>query len=188
MIQRIQSFYLVLAVCAMALCFMFPVVTCHVDGGSAEGQPATSAMPVQIEGKMYLVDRADAGVSMQIDGKAETLPQKKFVSTWPLVVTAALAGLLALVSIFLFANRMRQVRVVAFAFLINVAYLFIVFISTYDTFTDHVTQMAEAMGCAVSCHYSIGTWMAVVSLLLLFLAQRAIRRDEAKVRAADRLR
>ena len=25
MIQRIQSFYLILAACAMALCFMFPV-------------------------------------------------------------------------------------------------------------------------------------------------------------------
>ncbi len=36
--------------------------------------------------------------------------------------------------------------------------------------------------------YSVATWAAVAAVALLFLAQRAIKRDEAKVRAADRLR
>ena len=31
MIQRIQSLWLVLAVCCMALCFMFPVAEYHMD-------------------------------------------------------------------------------------------------------------------------------------------------------------
>ena len=34
----------------------------------------------------------------------------------------------------------------------------------------------------------MGTWISFASIVTLFLAQHAIRKDEAKVRAADRLR
>ena len=188
MIQRIQSFYLVLAVCALALCFMFPVATCEVTPLPDDATLTAAQNGAQISAKLYLVQRADAGVNIQVGDQLLTAPQNKLVATWPLIVTAAIAALLALVSIFMFGNRMRQVRVVACAFLFNVAFLFIVFIGTVDHFMDNVNQLASANGLQVSATFSVATWSSVVSLLFLFLAQRAIRRDEAKVRAADRLR
>ena len=118
-----------------------------------------------------------------------TMPQRGVATTWPLAVVAALAGILSLVSIFLFKNRMRQVRVVACAFLLNVVYLFILFIGQVDGYAKQVAAFgAQVQAPEVSTTYSIATWAAVASLLLLFLAQRSIKRDEAKVRAADRLR
>lgn len=185
MIQRIQSFYLVLAVCAIALCFMFPVAIFDATGD--EGMP-------HIVSHLYLIPRdntAEGDVLRQVEmGESMvTIPQRGIAATWPLTVAAALSGVLALVSIFLFKNRMRQVRVVAFAFLLNLVYLFILFIGTVDSFTSQVSQMGVLLQITKgSTTYSVATWAALASLLFLFLAQRAIKRDEAKVRAADRLR
>ena len=118
-----------------------------------------------------------------------TMPQRGAVNMWPMAALAAVAGLLSLVSIFLFKKRMVQVRVVAFAFLLNVAYLFILFIGPVDSFADQVGRIGQMVQAAqVHTTYSVATWTAVASLLLLYLSQRAIKKDEAKVRAADRLR
>lgn len=186
MIQRIQSFYLVLAVCAMALCFMFPVATYEVSGDSDNA--------VTVASRLDLVPRQE---SQQVDmlntvefGEPEIVfSQKGLIATWPLAVVAGLCGLLSLVSIFLFSNRMRQVRVVACAFLLNVVYLFLVFVWAVDAFGEKVLEMARPLNANhFDTTFSVATWASVVSLLMLFLAQRAIKRDEAKVRAADRLR
>lgn len=185
MIQRIQSFYLVLAVCALALCFMFPVST--FDATGAEGSP-------HIVSQLYLIPRdnaAEVDVLRQVEmGESTvTMPQSGFATTWPLALVAVAAGVLTLVSIFLFKNRMRQVRVVACAFLLNVVYLFVLFIGTVDNYAEQVIRIGNQFQASnISSTYSVATWAAVASLLLLFLAQRAIKRDEAKVRAADRLR
>ena len=186
MIQRIQSFYLVLAVCAIALCFIFPVATFEATGADVD---------THVVSQLYLRPRSDAGEAdvmrqVEMGESLVTLPQRVVgTATWPLALVAAVAGVLALVSIFLFKNRMRQVRVVACAFLLNVVYLFVLFIGTVDSFADQVTRLCvQFQTTNVSSTYSVATWAAVASLLLLFLAQRSIKRDEAKVRAADRLR
>jgi hypothetical protein len=55
-----------------------------------------------------------------------------------------------------------------------------------DAFVDKATR---AMACTeVDVDYGIGTWCAVLAVIMLFLAERSIRKDEEKVRAADRLR
>lgn len=185
MIQRIQSFYLVLAVCAFALCFMFPVASFETTGESA----------TQVVSQLYLVPRADSGETevlhqIEMGESLVTMPQRSAsTATWPLVLVAAVAGVLTLVSIFLFKNRMRQVRVVACAFLLTVVYLFVLFIGTVDHYAGQVARIgAMVQAEPVKTTYSVATWAAVAAVALLFLAQRAIKRDEAKVRAADRLR
>ncbi len=185
MIQRIQSFYLVLAVCAFALCFMFPVASFEATGEGSE---------TKVVSQLNLISRADAGESdmlrqVEMGESLVTMPQRGVVSMWPMAALAAVAGLLSLFSIFLFKKRMVQVRVVAFAFLLNVVYLFILFIGPVDKFAEQVGRIGSMVQAEqVDITYSVATWAAVASLLLLYLAQRAIKRDEAKVRAADRLR
>ena len=94
----------------------------------------------------------------------------------------ALNGLLVLgmlISIFLFKNRILQMRVNAFMFLLNAGLIaFILFVPD---------RIVKEIGGIV--HYVFpGVVFPVVILLLLIMANRAIKKDELKVRAADRLR
>ena len=93
---------------------------------------------------------------------------------------------IAVVSIFLYSNRIRQVRVVAVGFLLNVIYIFLVFIWAADAFLKPIKQAFSNYEWTTT--YSVATWAPVVSVILLFLAQNAIKRDEKKVREADRIR
>ena len=106
--------------------------------------------------------------------------------TWPLVVVNLLVAALALVCIFLYKNRVLQMRVVAVAFLLNVVYVFLLFFWAVDKYGDIVWKALEADEMQVS--WFVGAYAPIVSIVLFVLAHRAIKRDEEKVRAADRLR
>ena len=95
------------------------------------------------------------------------------------------SALLCIAIIFLYKNRVRQMRWVALAFLLCVLYIFLVFFWATEAYTKHIAYLFSA---APEVSYSVGTWTPIVAAVLLFLAQRAIRKDEMKVRAADRLR
>lgn len=184
MIQRIQSVYLVLSFCAMVICFMFPVATFEATG--ERGQ--------KVESQLFLISKGqdhEQNLLKDIEsGEAQiTMPQEGFIHSWPLAAVGGLCGAIALVSIFLYRNRMRQVRVVACGFLLNVIYLFLTFIWLVDSYEEQFARFAEKFQCVeTSTTYSVATWASVASLVCFFLAQRAIKRDEAKVRAADRIR
>lgn len=178
MIQRIQSFYLILAVCALALCFMFPVANFTLLN---DNQTVASS-------QLNLVAKdIPSDMLAQIEsGQEVNLSQNGIFHVWPIMVLAMLSGIAALVAIFLYKNRMRQVRVVACCFLLNVIYVGLVFLWAADSFAKVLSGLIPCQNVSVT--YGVGTWAAVASLVLFFLAQRAIKRDEAKVRAADRLR
>ncbi|MCQ2300447.1 MAG: DUF4293 domain-containing protein [Bacteroidales bacterium] len=167
MIQRIQSFFLVLAAVCVALLFMFPIAT-YV------GQYATSSL--------NLIPQPSVEDEL---GNVTFIGQADYIHLWPLAVLAALIGVIALVSIFLYKNRIIQIRWVAFGFLLNVVYIFLVFFWATDSYLKHIGYL---FGDAPHVTYSVGTWAPIASALLFFLAQRAIKKDEEKVRAADRLR
>ena len=179
MIQRIQSIYLLLAFLAMAACFMFPTATFTSVGSGG----------MEISGELNLIPKEshDAQMQAQIQsGGPVTMGQRGFVKTWPLVVLTILTAVIALVSIFLFGNRVRQVRVVAVGFLLGVVDVFLIFIWAIDSYVDGATAPFQCTEVDVT--YGVGTWCPIAAVVLLFLAQRAIKKDEAMVRAADRLR
>ena len=143
MIQRIQSFLLVLACVGVALCYMFPVATAG-DYGELNLWPLGAG-------------------------------------NWYLAALNLLVGLIALVSIFMYKNRVRQMRVVTVAALLSVIQIALVFLVAVEAFGKHLPA-----GTDIS--YSIGSYIPLVTTVLLFIAQRCIRNDEMKVRAADRIR
>ena len=185
MIQRIQSFYLVLAACAMALCFIFPVAKYKTADKSVYAQYSLI--------KSQALDKTDNGQEQavttddfdQIGGNMSKLGYSK-APVWPLLTLVVAVIAIAIASIFLYANRIRQVRVVAVGFLLNVVYVFLVFIWAVDAFMKPIKQAFADYDWTVV--YSVATWAPVVSALFLFLAQNAIKRDEKKVRDSDRLR
>ena len=177
MIQRIQSFYLVLAACAMALCFMFPIAKYKTADGLVNAQYSLV--------KSQAMDKTtDVQEFEQIGGNMSSLGYAK-APVWPMIALVVAVILIALVAVFMYNNRTRQVRVVAIGFLLNVVYIFIVFIWAADAFIKPLKQAFQGEWITT---YSVATWAPVASALLLFLAQNAIKKDEKKVRDADRIR
>ncbi len=177
MIQRKQTLFLLVAVCAMAMSFMFPLATFT----------AKAPLGVPVSGELNLIAKENPSLMNDIlNGEAVTMGQKEYIKVWPLTVLTILSTVVALVAMFLFKNRVTQMRVVAVAFLLGVVDIFLIFIWAVDAYISKVTV---PMACTdINVHYGIGTWCPIVAVVLMFLAQRAIKKDEEKVRAADRIR
>lgn len=100
-----------------------------------------------------------------------------FQSTWGLFGILMLSTLVAFATIFLFKNRMLQIRMSIFNSLLLVGY-YIAFLAFYFALKndDNLFRIGWAL-----C-------LPLVSIILNVLAIRAIGRDEVMVKAADRLR
>lgn len=183
MIQRIQSFYLVLVVVGIILMFKFPIAT--YTSTNPDGD-ITAQLQLLDSKTLYSEDGQSV---IAVGDDIAKLPAK-----WVLTVIAALVGVIAIVSIFLYKNRVLQMRVVAFAFLFNVVFIFLIFFWAINGTGGsggylYVLQQSKMMGTSIATHMlTVGTVTPIVTVILLFLAQRAIKKDEMKVRAADRLR
>ena len=187
MIQRVQSFYLVLSLVCMILCFMFPIATfsaSNIETGNQINAELNFFPKDYIYGEGNTADEIPSFIGQESNGP----------STLPLVGLAALIGIISLVSIFLYKNRPNQVKVASFAFLFNAIYVILVFFLYIAKYKDNYTAIAQAAlftspeSFKFAQQLSVGFWAPLVSIILLILAIQAIKKDEAKVRAADRLR
>lgn len=97
---------------------------------------------------------------------------------WGLLVTTALIPLLALVDIFLFKNRLLQARLNIFLALLCLGY--------YGVLAIYIWQAKLALG--VEWHLMPWASFPLVCFVLTLMATRRILKDEALVRAADRIR
>ncbi|MGN0049533.1 MAG: DUF4293 domain-containing protein [Bacteroides sp.] len=100
-------------------------------------------------------------------------------STWGLFGILLLAAIIAFCTIFLFRNRMLQVRMTVFSSLLLIGF-YIAFGVFYFMLKDNYVGMSFQPGWALC--------LPIVAIILNYLAFRAIYRDELMVKAADRLR
>ena len=95
------------------------------------------------------------------------------------VVTGMAINILApAIALFGYKNRKAQMRKTRWAMLLDVAY--------YVALSVHV--WLHATGGGLTPGFALGCLCPLLSFLFLWLALRAIRKDEALVRAADRIR
>ncbi len=106
---------------------------------------------------------------------------------WPLAVLTLSIPLLALVTIFLFRKRLLQARLNIMNVILCLGYYALV--SLYVGFVVKGYEAIHGMTLADADWY-ITFWaaMPMVNIVLLMMATRRILKDEALVRAADRLR
>ncbi len=97
---------------------------------------------------------------------------------WILIPINALIVLTTFIALFMYKKRTLQNKIIAFAFLFNA-----VFVGLLYWITD---SLAKELSTAV--HYQIAAAIPLLNVLFFIFAAKAIRKDEAKVRAADRLR
>ncbi len=154
MIQRLQSLYLLFVPVALVVMLIFPLASFKSSGGL-----------------FYLY--------MQGYVMPETV---MFMSMPPWYIIPVLGGILAvlaIVVIFLYNNRIRQLFINRIALIVN-----ILFIAAIFYITDRTANLEEGMKSA----YHIGAYLPLIPAILIYLANGRIRKDEMKVRAADRLR
>ena len=97
---------------------------------------------------------------------------------WGLLVTTILIPLLALIDIFLYRKRILQARLNIFTVMLCLGY--------YGVLAIYIWQAKLALG--VDWHILPYASFPLVCLILTLMATRRILKDEALVRAADRIR
>lgn len=106
-----------------------------------------------------------------------TLSDGTFQSTWGMFGILLLSALTSLATIFLFRNRMLQIRMTIFCSLLLVGY--------YIVFGVFLYMLSDSFQ---GFHVSMALCLPLVCIILNYLAFRAIYSDEVLVKAADRLR
>ena len=161
MIQRIQTLYLLLVVIlGTLLCFFQPVE--------------------------FLLPEATDYVSLHAFDK------------WPLAVMTIAIPLLALVTIGLYKRRLLQARLNIMNVVLCLGYyallaLYVAYIVKGYEPLGAVNCQLSTVNCqlsTVNCEWYLTMWSAIplVNVVLTMMATRRILKDEALVRAADRLR
>ena len=97
---------------------------------------------------------------------------------WGLLVATALIPMLALIDIFLFKKRLLQARLNIFTVMLCLGY--------YGVLAIYIWLAKMSMG--VDWHILPWACIPLVNLILTLMATRRILKDEALVRAADRIR
>ena len=97
---------------------------------------------------------------------------------WGLLLTTVLIPVLALVDIFLFKKRLLQARLNIFTVMLCLGY--------YGVLAIYIWQANLALG--VEWHILPCASFPLVCMVLTLMATRRILKDEALVRAADRIR
>lgn len=153
MLQRIQTVYLLLvAILSIATAFM-PLAA------------------LQSGDQFYAFDVV--GVSTMF-GEPELV-----YATWGLFALVAIVTLLALITIFLYKNRMLQIRLSIFNALIIIG-----FYATFAYFVYDIKSQIDITGFSVKLALSF----PLIALILDYLAIRNIGADEVLVRSLNRIR
>jgi|AGTN01.2.fsa_nt_gi hypothetical protein len=150
MLQRIQTLFLLLAAAAMFVASVTPLAMFLYNSDKV----VFEAMGTYMNG--VLTD-----------------------STWGLLVVGILSSLLALLTVFLYKQRMLQIRLSIFNIILMIGfYLYFGFI-VFKLYPVESLQFQKV---------GIGIIMPAIALILTILAIRKIGADEALIRSLDRLR
>lgn len=117
------------------------------------------------------------GTSRLVNG--EGMPIADAALPIPYSVLHTVVAVVMVVAIFLYRDRLRQARVVRGGWLVALLAAGLQFISC---------NSADAYFGGAEGRYGLSFGLPLVVVVLGILAERAIRRDEALVRSADRLR
>lgn len=150
MIQRIQSVYLLIVTILLVVCLCTPV-----------GSYIASD---------YSVSRFTNLSITAPDGTKDYAP-------WALFAILLVAALLAFTTIFLFKNRMLQIRLTIFSTILLIGY--------YATLVAFIFMLKDE---SMTFTASWTVCLPAIAVILNWLTIRAIGKDEMLVKAYDRLR
>ena len=119
---------------------------------------------------------ADVTHSFMINGMGE------LYSTVIISVVAGASILVSLLVIMMFKKRQKQIKLSQLNLLVQVALVAAIFFLVDEA----AKSLGQTEGLIIV--YSAGTYLALLPLVFIYMAIRSIKKDEALVRAADRIR
>ena len=161
MIQRIQTVYLSLAFIAIALLFTFPLAHFFSEN--------------DIKGAYIF---SVTGLRNEVPGGPDAFKPMIFL---PLIVVTVGIALLTLYAIFQFKNRLFQVKLTNIGVLAAIGLIMGIFFL-------YIPMIEKKVNIIPDYRKAYGIYLALVALVFLVLANRAIKRDDKLIRSADRLR
>lgn len=100
-----------------------------------------------------------------------------------LAIILSISMTLSFMSIVLFKKRHVQIKLSQFNLLVQMGFIIALFYMS-----EAAMEAVQIEGLELTINYELGTYLTVLPLLFIFLAIRFIKKDEALVRAADRIR
>lgn len=164
MIQRIQTVFLFLAFLASIALFFFPIAGIYPD---------TAVYPQLSPYKFYV-----CGFVNMVPGEASLF---SFMTTFPLLLLNIIIGVMSVICIFLYKNRVLQAKLVRLSILLDIVLIALVFFVYASIIEKNLFTVPEYLEEA-------GIYFPLISLIFLILAYRYIMKDEKLVRSVDRLR
>ncbi|MDL2221630.1 DUF4293 domain-containing protein [Parabacteroides sp. OttesenSCG-928-N08] len=153
MLQRIQTVYLLIIVALTVAMLFLPLIT---------------------------IQSGEQFFTLDVTGFNTTIEQPQLlVATWGLFALTAIIALIALITIFLYKNRVLQMRLSIFNALLMVGF--------YALVAFFVWKFKEGMEID-AFNVKLALCFPLISLILDYLAIRNIGADEALVRSLNRLR
>ncbi len=150
MLQRVQTLFLTLASAAMLIASVAPLATFYFNSNKV----VFEAMGIYLDGTLN-------------------------DSTWGLFVIGIISSILALIIVFLYKQRILQIRLSIFNIILMVGfYLYFGFI-IYKLYSVENLQFYKV---------GVGGIMPIIAIILTILAIRKIGADEALVQSFNRLR
>ena len=174
MIQRIQTLYLLAVVILGIMLIWLPVVEFisyaeiyeKVDNQQVETMRTWELRPSGVKVLYWVQDTEASYAPVPVHG------------VWGLTLATLLIPVLALVDIFLFKKRLLQARLNIFSVMFCLGW--------YGVVAIYIWQAKLAQG--VEWYIQPSACIPLVSMVLTLMATRRILKDEALVRAADRIR
>lgn len=165
MIQRIQSVYLLVAAIATIVLLFLPIGELYFTPDGAQDY-------------MLLTYNAFSVKDITPDATA-------YLSTNYIAILIAISAVLSIVTVFMFKNRQRQITMNYVNMLI---FLFVIALALF-IYPDIIFVKKGLLKEGEELSYNF--WILIplcITALCFFLGNRAIKKDEQLVRAADRLR
>lgn len=205
MLQRIQSVYMLIAAIAVFLMFAFPITQYSSEKGLGEFSLCVSGVSVELNEnwEAFLKEKFQGEVPDDFK-KSESRLQKMviaeknekfsgvFLAGQLLVV---LLGCFIIFAIFQFKNRSKQKAIVKYLMLASLAAfitVFIAYLQGKSVLIEDYGKMLERVFNYdlnnISASYGISLFLPVVSTAMLLMAHLNIKKDEAAIKAIDRLR
>lgn len=107
----------------------------------------------------------------------------RIFSTYAIATLNAVSILLSIVVIFLYKRRQLQIKLTQLNLFVQAA-MIAVFFFMVDTAASEIKEL----GTKVIIEYSGGSIVILIPIIFVFLALKAIKKDEALIRSANRLR
>lgn len=131
---------------------------------------------------LYYIKTDGAEYTLYLGGLMQIRPEEVIVSNHPALFSVGiLLTLFPLIILFLYKKRQIQMRLAASAMMANTA-MILLLASIANKSIEQITSdhLNETFG--------VGLLLPALSIVFLFLASKAIRKDEKLIRSADRLR